>query len=137
MMDLFTGHSGVMGQNFLTLVLGLMVFFYYGRLALRTPRSDPAWLLLGGIALGGLGWAIHRGYWWIWRFELSLDNKEAASALVDNADWLTLAVAMVAASYIIHLNRWARKRLGVWSWPASILAAVCIYIIGALPGVVL
>jgi len=137
MIDLFTGHPGVMGQNFLTLVLGLMVAFYYGRLAWRTQPGDPARLLLAGVAIGGFGWAVHRGYWWLWRFELSLGNDAAAQSLKDSANWLWIVVALIAASYLIHLNRWARDKFGPYAWPASIALAFAIFVIGAMPGVLL
>ena len=135
MFDLFVGHTGVMGQNFLTLVLGLMIAFYYGRLAWRTDKSDPSRLLMAGVALGGLGWALHRGYWWIWRFKLSIGEQAVANQIRESADYLLIVVALIATSYLIHLNRWAKELFGRWAWPASIAAAFCIFIVGALPGV--
>ncbi len=135
MLDLFTGHSGVMGQNFTIMVLGFTVAYYYGRLTLRSA-GDPARLLMAGIAVGGAAWAFHRGYWWLWRFDLAVGNDTGAATLQDNADWLILVVCLSALSYLTHLNRWARAVFGPWAWPASVGLAFAVYIIGALPGVV-
>lgn len=132
--DLFTGPTGVMGQNFLTLVLGLMVAFYFGRLWWRTPKHDSARLLMAGVAIGGFGWALHRGYWWVWRFEEAIGNQGAADQMKESADYLMIVVALIATSYLIHLNRWAEELFGWWAWPVSIAGAIGIFIIGALPG---
>ena len=137
MIDFFTGHAGVMGQNFLTLVLGALVALYYGRLAWRTPNTDPARWLMIGVAFGGAGWAADRGFWWLWRLELALGNESAAAAFVRNADYLLIVTLLIATSYLIHLHRWTRARFGRWSWPVSVALAVGVFLIGALPGALL
>lgn len=136
-MDFISGHAGVMGQNFMVSVLCFMVAFYMFRLFWRTDRHDHQVRMLSlGIACVAIYWAIHRGWWYLWRFELSIGNDDAAAWFKDNADFLLILLPLAGFSYLVHLLPWSKALLGRWSWPVSVVLCICLYFIGAAPGVI-
>ena len=134
-----------MGQNFVTLIGGLLVCVIYGRLWLNAPPGDRAGRMAFGIMLVSGSLAIHRGFWFLWRLFLSIDEPGIAERFVSWADWLIFAVAGIVAGYMIHIEPYARlmtrRVIGTleptFYWPIMIGAVVALYVLGALAGLTL
>lgn len=148
MLDLLTplvsGHTAVMGQNFVTLIGGMIVCAIYARFWLRADKGDPAGRMAFGIMLVSGSLAIHRGFWFLWRFFLAIHEPEIAGQFVLWADWLIFAVAGIVTGYMIHIEPYARRLVRrligplepALYWPCMIVSVAVLYVIGALAGII-
>ena len=140
---LTTGHTAVMGQNFVTLVGGLIVCAIYARFWLRAGKADPAGRMAFGIMLVSGSLALHRGFWFMWRFFLAIHEPDIAAQFVLWADWLIFAVAGIVTGYMIHIEPYARRMVRrlignlepAFYWPFMGASVVGLYVLGALAGI--
>ena len=72
-----------------------------------------------GIVLVSGSLAIHRGFWFCWRFFLAIHEPEIAGHFINAADWLVFAVAGIITGYMIHVEPDARRMVRKFIGPAT------------------
>lgn len=97
---------------------------------------DPACLgvsnhLLAGIVVMEAGWALNRGYWYVYRVLNELGHTAIADHVAYHFGSVSrLSLAMVVAGLVIAMRPVLRAWLGMWWGPITAAALLALWIVG-------
>ena len=120
-----TADQLVLGQNLVWIFFSSTVAIFFAWTA--WPRFCAEGFSRGvrvmlGVSMVGVGCAVHRSYWALWRWFRTQGDDTTALWFVNNADWLLLAVLLISFGYTLHLAPLLTKLAGYW-W---VLGGLCL-----------